>query len=202
MRKVFLFSLMLAFVFLFTGCAQSYFALNPTKVVFTASNSLDEISLNYRYDILREKGNRKIANKEIKSNVKLLAVKVTNNTDKAINIGKNAAFYNGSTMIYPMDAFTIRNVLKQSVPSYLLYLLLTPLTLSVNGSNPYPIGLALGPVISGGNMLAASGANNSFYKELVQYDILYRDIQPGETVFGLVGFSNLDYAALTLKLIK
>jgi hypothetical protein len=193
---------MLAFIFLFTGCAKSYYALNPTKIVYTASNSLDEISLNYRYDILREKGNRKISKKEIKYNVKLVAVKVTNNTDKIINIGKNAGFFNGSTMIFPMDAFSTRNVLKQSVPSHLWYLLLTPLTFSFNGSKPYPIGLILGPVLSAGNMLAASSANNSFYKELVQYDILYRDIQPGETVFGLVGFSNLDYAPLTLKLIK
>lgn len=193
---------MLVSIFLFSGCAQSYYALNPPKIIYTASNNLEDISLNYRYDILSEKGNRKISKKERKNNVKLVAVKITNNTDKVINIGKNAAFFSGSSLIYPMDAISTRNNLKQSVPSHLLYLLLSPLTLSVNGSNPVPIGLILGPVISGGNMIVAANANNNFYKELVQYDILYRDIQPGETVFGLVGFRNLDYTPLTIKLLK
>jgi hypothetical protein len=114
----------------------------------------------------------------------------------------NTAFFNGSTMIFPMDAISTKNALKQSVPGYLFYLLMTPLTLSINNSNPYPIGLILGPLLTGGNMLAAGSANNNLYRELVKYDILYRDIQPGETVFGLVAFRNLDYAPLTIKLIN
>jgi hypothetical protein len=202
MRKFIHSSLMLAFIFLFSSCAQSYYALNPTKIAYTASNNFEDITLNYRYDILNEKGNNKISKKERKHNVKLVAVKITNNTNKVINIGNNAAFFCGNDMTYPMDAISTKNSLKQSVPSHLFYLLLTPLTLSLNGSNPIPIGLILGPAISGGNMLVAGSANNNLYKNLVQYDILFRDIQPGETVFGLVGFRNIDYAPLTIKLIK
>lgn len=119
-----------------------------------------------------------------------------------MNISKNAAFYNGNVILYPLDALTTRNALKQSVPSHLLYLLLSPLTLSVNGSDPFPVGLILGPAISGGNMIAAGSANKDFYNELSQYDILYRDINPGETVYGLVGFSNMNYAPLSIKLIE
>ncbi|MDD4970609.1 MAG: hypothetical protein PHT07_14380 [Paludibacter sp.] len=202
MRKFLHCSLLLAFIFLFTGCAQSYYAINPPKIVYTSSNNLEDITLNYHYDVLREKGNNKISKKEKKNNVKLVAIKITNNTDKVINIGNNAAFYNGSTMIFPMDLISTKNALKQSVPGYLFYLLMTPLTLSINNSKPYPIGLILGPLLTGGNMLAAGSANESLNKELVKYDILYRDIQPGETVFGLVGFRNMDYAPLTIKLIK
>lgn len=202
MRKFNHICLMLAFIFLFSGCAQSYYALNPAKITYITSNNLEDITLNYHYDILREKGNTKISNKERKHNIKLVAVKITNNTDKVINIGTNAAFFCNNTLIFPLDAISTKNELKQSVPSHLLYLLLTPLTFSFNGSNAIPVGLFLGPIISGGNMLAASSANKNLYKELVQYDILYRDIQPNETVFGLVGFRNLDYAPLTIKLIK
>ncbi len=134
--------------------------------------------------------------------MKLVAVKITNNTDRIINIGNNAAFYTGKTMIYPMDVLSIENCLKQSVPSYLFYLLLTPLTFSFNGSDPMPVGLILGPLITGGNMLSAASANANLYNELMQYDILNRDIQVGETVFGLIGFKYLDYAPLTIKLTK
>ena len=202
MRKFFFNSLMFAFIFLIGGCAHGYNALQPTKIAYSASNSMEDVSLSYRYDILNEKGNTKLSKKEKKQNIKLVAVKITNNTDKVISIGNNAAFYCGSTMIYPMDAIWIKNTLKQSVPSYLFYLLLTPLTLTVNGSHPFPVGLILGPMLSGSNMLVAANANKNFYNELVQYDIVNREIQVGETVYGLVGFRNLDYSPLTIKLTK
>lgn len=202
MRKFIHYGLMLALIFLLSGCAQSYYALNPRRLTYTASNNLEDIKLDYRYNILSETGNKKMSKKERKHNVKLVAVKITNNTDNVITIGKNAAFFSGNSMIYPMDALTTKNSLKQSVPSHLFYLLLTPLTFSVNGSKPFPIGLILGPVISGGNMLAAGGANNKLYKELTEYDLLFRNIEPGETVCGLVGFKNLDYAPLTVRLIQ
>ncbi len=199
MRKFIYISIMPAIIFLFMGCAQRYFTVNPTKVDYTVANNHNNIILNYRYDILSEKGNTKISKKERKSNVKLVAVKITNNTDTIINIGKNVAFFNGNYMIYPMDAISTMISIKQSVPSHLWYLLLSPLTLSVNGSSPLPIGLILGPVISGSNMLISGSANNNLKKELIQYEILFRDIKPGETVFGLVGFRNLDYVPLIIK---
>jgi len=193
---------MLAFIFFFSWCAQSYYALKPGKIIYNASTNFEAITLNYRYDILREKGNKKLSKKEKRNNVKLVAVKITNNTDKVINIGNNAAFFNGGTMIFPMDAMSTKNALKQFFPGYILYMLLTPLTVTVNNSKPYSLGLILGPVLSGGNMLAAAIANDDLYKELVQNDILYRDIKPGEIIFGLVGFRNLDYVPLSLKLTK
>jgi len=202
MRKFFPFSLMLAFILLIGGCAQSYYPLKPSKVTYNTSNNLEEISLNYRYDLLYEKGNYKFSKKEKTHAMKLVAVKITNNTDRIINIGNNAAFYNGNVMIYPMDAISIKNNLKQSVSPYLFYLLFTPLTFSFNNSHPVPVGLVLGPLLAGGNLLGASTANTNLYNELVQNDILNRDFQVGETVFGLVGFRNLDYAPLTIKLIK
>src|ERR1035437_3484642 len=163
MRKFFSVSLLLAFIFLISGCAQGYYAINPTKITYSASNNLEDISLNYRYDILNGKRNYKLARKEKTQNMKLVAVKITNNTDRIINIGDNAAFYTGNTMIYPMDAMSIKNNLKQSVPSYLFYLLLTPITFSFNGSYPMPIGLVLGPLITGSNMLCAGSANINLY---------------------------------------
>ncbi|MEI8084833.1 MAG: hypothetical protein WCG93_01325 [Paludibacter sp.] len=194
--------LMFAFIFLIGGCAQSYYAINPTKVAYTASNSMEDVSLYYRYDVLNEKGNSKISKKEKKNNIKLVAVKITNNTDKVINIGNNAAFYSGNTMIYPMESVWVNNNLKQSVPSHLFYLLFTPLTFTVNGSHPFPVGLILGPLLAGSNMLVAANANKNLFNELLQYDIVNRDIKVGETVYGLVGFRNLDYSPLTIKLTK
>lgn len=201
MKKIIYISLVAAIILL-NSCAQRFYSLNPKTISYSATNDFDDISLQYQYDILRQKGNKKMAKKEQKHNVKLVAVKITNNTNQIINIGENAAFFSNGSMVYPLDAITIKNNIKQSVPSHLWYLLLTPLTLTVNDSKPIPIGLVIGPGISGGNMLVAANANKKLYTELEQYDILNRNIQPGETVFGLVGFSGLDYAPLLLKLTK
>lgn len=202
MRKLINISLTLTFILLFSSCAQAYFAINPTKIAYNASNNFDAIDINYRYDVLHEKGNNKIAKKEKKHDIKLVAVKITNNSDKVINIGGNAAFFSGNSMIYPIDAISTKRYLKQSEASHLLYLLLTPLTFSFNGSEPLPIGLILGPLITGGNMVVSGTANKNLYKELVEYDILNHDIEVGETIYGIVAFKSIGYTPLTVKFIK
>lgn len=202
MRKVFPLGLLLGFILVTGGCAQNYYAINPSKISYNASNLLEDISLYYRYDVLDARGNSKLARKEKRLKVKLVAVKVTNNTDTTINIGRNALFFSGGSKIYPLDAISLKNNIKQSLPSQLLYLLLSPLNLTLNNNDPIPIGYFLGPAISGTNIVVAGKANKNFYKELEQNDILYRDIRVGETVYGLVGFQNLDYSPLTIKLIK
>lgn len=202
MRKNLFFGVLLTIIFMLGGCAQSYYPVNATRLSYSASSDFEDINLQYRYDIMNEKGNSKLAKKEKRHNIKLVAVKVTNNSAHVINIGSNAAFFSGNTIVYPLDAISIRSKLRQSVPSHLWYLLLTPLTFSVNNSNPVPIGLILGPAISGGNMITAGSANKKFFNELMDYDIMHRDIRPGETVYGLVGFKNMDYTPLTIKLIR
>lgn len=202
MRKLINISLALTFILLFSSCAQGYYNINPTKIAYNASNNFDAIDISYRYDVLSERGNNKIAKKEKKHDIKLLAVKITNNSDKVINIGSNAAFFSGNSMIYPIDAISTKRYLKQSEASHLLYLLLTPLTFSFNGSDALPVGLILGPIITGGNMVVSGTANKNLYKELVEYDILNRDIEAGETVYGIVAFKNIGYTPLTVKFIK
>ncbi len=202
MRKFISFAVVLFSILLMSGCAKRYYTLNPATISYSASNNMEDISLSYRYDVLNEKGNNKISKKEKKNNIKLVAVRITNNTDRVINIGNNAIFYSGSSIVYPMDAISIKNKLKQSVPSHLFYLLLTPLTFSFNDSGSIPVGLILGPAIAGGNMLMAGISNKKFYEELLRYDIMGIDIRAGETVYGLVGFQSFSYDPLTIKLLK
>ena len=94
---------------------------------------------------------------------------------------------------------------------YLLFLLLTPLNLNiynnssngygteVNNSHSYPIGLVIGPGISIGNMVVASTANTNFYNELLSFTIS-RDIENGQTIYCLIGFRDIGYEPLNLKL--
>lgn len=202
MKKIIYATLFCAVMLLLGSCAQGYTSLNPQRMNYSSYNTLEDIQLCYRYDVLLEKGNTKMSKKEKKNNLKLLAVKITNNTSQTIRIGDNAAFYSGNTMVYPLDAISIKSSIRQSVPSYLWYLLFTPLTVTVNNTNTYRVGYLLGPLLTGGNMLRAADSNKKFYDELQIYDIMSQDIKPNETVYGLVGFRGIDYAPLTIKLIN
>ena len=198
---------MLAFICLIilSGCAASYRQINPPALVYNSHDLQDGISVSYKYDVLQEAGNKKYARKEALKNVKLVAVKITNNTEEVININKNVAFYSGMNQIMPMEPYVVKESIKQIVPAYLPYALLTFLTLNVTQDNQvdsYPIGLVVGPAVTIGNMAVAGTANTKMLEELNQYNLINLDIQPGETVFGIIGVSNLDYGPLSVKIRK
>ena len=97
--------------------------------------------------------------------------------------------------------------IKQGVPIYLLYLLLSPVTFntsstSVDGaptSNSFPIGLIIGPALTATNMIVAGTANKTF-KEEIEQNTLYRQVHDGETIFALVAFRNIGKDEITLRL--
>ncbi|MBP8783118.1 MAG: hypothetical protein KBG96_02705, partial [Paludibacter sp.] len=103
MKKLLFISTICALVMLLNGCAQPYKLIKPQKLNYYASNEHDQIGLYYQYDILRKTGNKKFANNERRKDLKLVAIKVINNSNRTINIGNNAAFFNGNKMIYPLD---------------------------------------------------------------------------------------------------
>ena len=165
----------------------------------------DGVGISYKYDVLRERGNKKYANKETKKGVKLIAVKITNNTDSVINVGRDVAFYSGQSQLFPIEPMAIKESIKQIVPGYLPYLLLTFTNLYVaigTSTETYPIGLVLGPAITIGNMAMAGSANKNMLNELYEYNILSRDIQKGETVYGIIGIRDIGYSPISVKMIK
>ena len=197
--------LTLTIAVMLTGCAATYRPINPTNLNYNSHDLQDGVGLSYKYDVLREKGNKKYAKKEDKKGVKLVAVKVTNNTDSVINVGKDVAFFSGNSQIFPMEPMAIKESIKQIVPGYLPYLLLTFLQLNIyqgNSVDSYPIGVVVGPAITIGNMAMAGSANKNLLNELYEYNILSRDIQKGETVYGIIGVRDMGYSPLTVKMIK
>ncbi|MFC2151421.1 hypothetical protein ACFLSE_02755 [Bacteroidota bacterium] len=188
-------------VFLFS-CAASYKPIYPPKLNYSAHRLDDGISFSYKYDVLSEKGNRKYSRKEEIKRIKLVAVKITNNTDSILKIGQDIQFYSGSNQLIPMDPNTVKHEVKQYTFSYMLYLLLTPLKLYVSdGYNveTYSIGYGLGPGISLINMAIAGNANSEFSKELTEYSIVGVDLEKGETIYGMIGFKDMGYDPIKIK---
>jgi len=78
----------IAIVFILSGCAASYKPIYPVSLNYDSHQSEDGVELSYKYDVLRQNGNKKYAKKEDKKGVKLVALKITNNTQSVVNIGK------------------------------------------------------------------------------------------------------------------
>lgn len=185
---------------LFASCAMSYRPINPPALHYTQFGDSDNIA--YKYDVLMQMGNRKLAKKETKWQIRVVAVKIYNNTGQTLHYGGNYTIYAGDR---PADILPIPEVtshIQEMVPTYLLYLLLTPTTLNTTtetSSNSFPIGLIIGPGITALNVGIAATANNHFKKEMQQYNILEKDIKPGETAYGLIGIQTPDFAPLSLR---
>ena len=192
-------------VIILSGCASTYKPINPSTLNYNAHDLQDGIALSYKYDVLRERGNRKYAKKEAKKGVKLIAVKITNNTDSVINVGRDIAFYSGKNQLFLMEPMVVQESIKQNVLAYLPYALLTFVNLSVtNGSSTeiYPIGLALGPAATISNMVIAGTANKNLLDELYDYNILSRDIQKGESVYGIIGVRDIGFSPISVRMIE
>ncbi len=93
-----------------------------------------------------------------------------------------------------MDPIEIKTRIQQTWPAYGLFLLgcisTSPLDILVFGG------------IGVGNMYVAYDANKKLLTELMQYDITNKEIKPGESVIGIIGFEALHSDPITIKLIK
>ncbi|UQD56762.1 hypothetical protein [Flavobacterium sp. K5-23] len=187
------------------SCASGYKNIEPKTLNFNSTNTTEGVSLAYKYDLL----DKKYKKKESKNNLKLVAVKITNSTDKDLVFGSDIKITteNGSE-IFLLENDVVYKTIKQSPASYLWYLLLSPMNFMTTKTNTYgqpettsttPVGLILGPGLAAGNMIAASSANTKFKKDLLNYNIVGTTIKKGETAYGLIGIKSNNYDSLKLK---
>ena len=192
-----------AIIYLLTSCASSYTLIHPQIVYYTDVSIADSVSFAYRYDVLSESNNWKYAKKERRENLKVLVIKIVNNSKTTLGFKDNIQLYSGEKQITLLDNKDVYDELKQSVPSFILYLLLTPIhKLSVNFDGPaniFPVGYIVGPVLTGYNVVKATHANAQFSYELIKYNIVNQKIAPDDTVYGIICFEAHDNVPLTMK---
>ncbi|WP_310554456.1 hypothetical protein [Flavobacterium sp.] len=191
---------------LFNSCASGYKKINPQSLNYLSKNITNDIVLEYKYDLL----NKKYKKKETANDIKVVSIKITNNSNNDVVFGKDVrlAFENGNEALI-MENERVFKTIKQSPASYLWYLLLSPLQLyKTQSSGPYgqpvaqesfPIGLIVGPGIAFGNMIGAASANANFKNELFENNLIGKTIKKGEIAYGIIGIQSTGYEALKLK---
>lgn len=173
------------------SCASNYKTIDPNTLNYTFNDFKDGVLLEYKYELF----NKRYTKKEKQNGMKIIAVKITNNSEKDIVFGDDFELkYKNGTKLDILGNKNIPPSFKQKTATYLLYLLLTPLkftkTTAINNNvktSTTPIGLAVGPGIALGNMLVAKSSNKKFKNDLLQFDINGATIKKGETKTGLIG---------------
>lgn len=198
----------LTILMLISSCASSYKVPDARNLSYISSTSSHGLKLFYKYDVLENK----YAKKELKTGIKVIGVKITNNSNEPYTFGRNLMLYysNGNEvqLVEPEMAF---KSLKQGSAIYLLYLLATPINLYTyktdsNGfqreTSSTPIGAVLGPGLTLSNVLVSSSANARFRSHLLGHNIVGKVIAPGETISGFIPIRSSSFDSLVLKPIK
>jgi len=194
-------SLTVILIILFlSSCAATYKKIDPPFIKYPAID--DAGTFSYQYDVIRRAGNHKLAKKELKAYMHVVAIKIYNNTGQTLEYGKNYKIFSGNQEAGLLGPQVTGDIVKQKAGFHLFYLLLTPTTLNVDGntSTTIPIGLVLGPGLALGNMAVAMTANKRFRQELIEYDIENKVITPGETVYALISLRENGHLPLTLRM--
>jgi hypothetical protein len=188
-------------IFVFSSCAGTYHNINPKGLTYGFASEVKGISYSYRHNVLSETGNKKYAKKEAKKPVKLIALEITNTTDRTINVGREVKIYMGDRQVLPVASSVMYDQLRQPAGLFMLWGLLWVIysQCDSNGdcsSTPIPVGLLIGI----GNTATASSANKKFKLELTEADLLTKSIAPGETVQGLIGISSESSGPISLRI--
>lgn len=208
MRILKLTTLLLLFALFLNSCASRYQTIEPEQLMYNSINKEGEVSVEYKYDLLR----KKYSKKEEKKDVRLVAVKITNNGDRDLVFGDDVRLsYANDNAISLLERDKLFSSLKQKPATHLFYLLLAPITLSTTTTNSqgitqtssaFPAGLIVGPTLAGANLITAASANKKFKNDLMEYDMRGKVIPKGATVYGLVGIRADNYDALKIQISK
>ena len=188
----------LVVILVVSSCASSYINIQPNSIAYQTNLTHQDVDFSYKYGVLSERKNSKYAKKESLKGIQVAAVKVTNRSDKPFVFGQDLKVYSNGNPVVLLEPQVIHQNLKQGVPIYLLYLLLTPMQFH-SGNSSTPIGVVIGPGIAAANMIGAASANSNFLKELEENSLNGRTINAGETVYGIIGLSDSGFSPLTLE---
>lgn len=194
-------------VLLLTSCASGYRTIEPSGLSYNSVKSENGVTLEYKYDLL----DNKYAKKEQKNDVRLVAVKITNNSERDLVFGQDFKLsYESGNNLQLLDREKTFKELRQKPATYLFYLPLTLLTVqitttnsdhnSAQTTNSIPVGLILGPGLAGGNLYQAARANKKLKKELLENDLTGKRIPKGETIYGLIGVRADNYDNLKINI--
>jgi hypothetical protein len=183
-------------------CASVYRPIDPPTLYYQVSEKLAEVDLSYRHDVLSFRGNRRYGKLEKKHAFNVMAVKLTNNTDNALNLGRDLELYTERGSVFGVEPEAAAKTMRQRIWPYLFW---SFGNITIYDTDPYgnQVVTAFYPtgfVIAAFNMILAATSNGNMKKELLYYDLYKKDIQPGETAYGILPIRDLNYQPVKVRM--
>ena len=195
---------------LFFGCATGYKNIQPSKIIYQQSPSINNVEIDFEKNLLQGK----YEENEHKTGTSLLAVKIINNGITDFNVSSNLKVYIGEKELNSMQLNSFYELTRQNANKSLLFLVLLPVNVYTSSQTTdgnqitsskihfYPVGLILGPLLAFTNKGIANAANRKFQKNLDDNDISRKVIHPGETAYGFIALNASEMQPLTIRAIK
>jgi hypothetical protein len=160
----------------FTGCASNYHFIEPLKLDFqqptdTLTGGLVQIT--WRYNVLKDAGNRRYARKEKRNRVSLLALRIDNRSADTLRFPEDFLVSTDSVLLEPLLLEEAGEALSQTF-------------VEDNPAADVDAGTTLDFITGLFNTGIQLKANLRFAKEMMEYYLVYSDIMPGSVVVGLV----------------
>jgi len=177
-----------------TSCASSFRAIHPDQLEFINSTESQDVKLEYQYNLLE----KNYAAKSKRKGEHLVAVKITNNSDRALSWNDNFTlnFENGNE-VYKTGSEQLYNTLRQKPFSYIAYAPLALISVEVKRNRTIiPAGLIAAIGIISSNGIKAKRANQLFKLNLDKYFLYDSVIQPGEVKYGFIGLKTENLSPL------
>jgi hypothetical protein len=83
----------LLFSLVFFGCASGYRSLRPTATYYQTTSDFSGLEFSYRMGVLSEHRNKKYSKREDIKAIRVVAVKLVNNTGQALVVGEDFGFF-------------------------------------------------------------------------------------------------------------
>ena len=201
MRKITWFLFIIS-VWLLTSCAANYRALMPETLTYPNSYSTEDLEMEYDYYILQTRLNhRKYGRKALDNNLLFVALKLRNNSEVQLKLNEDYFITDkDGEVLQTYTTDELFKLTKQNAGSYAAYFGICAYAFSEDAyinEEPFPIAPVLGGGIPGVvNIAVAAKANLAYKNELEKYDLTKKIIEPGETVFGVVGVKGRGHGSL------
>lgn len=190
MKNSFISFLVLIMILFLFSCAKQYHNIKTSELVYSDVYVNNGVILEYSYNVLELSGNKKYNSRADANCFQLVAVRLTNTTERKINIGRDIEFFELEGKVKFANPSEISSHVKQYPLLNLLYLPLLAIPIKIhNGKEEkvYRIGALFSvPMIY--NMVISKAANLDFEKDLNRNYILNRDIEVGQSISGVIGY--------------
>ena len=194
----------------FFSCATGYKSIKPSKLVYPASMSNNNIEIDYEKNILQGK----YFENERKTGTALLALKIINNSPTDFNVNTDLKIFAGEKELTLLRLNSFYELTRQNANKSLLFLLLIPANAYSSSQTTdgdqvtsskfhfYPVGLVLGPLLAFTNKGRANAANHKFQRDLEDNDLSGKVVHPGETAYGFIAINASAMQPLSIKSIR